>query len=364
LTTAIFHFMTVFAIGIAERTWLTGSSMTVLVRAAALSNYGDVAREVGLDPNRMLRRVQLDPAVLKKPDTRIPAASVVRLLETSAEQSGCTDFGLRMAESRRLSDFGAISLLMKHQRTLRDILAIIARYRQLLNEALAMHVEEAKDLVIIREELVGDGNLASRQSYELAVGTVFRMFRALLGDRWQPYSVHFTHTTPPDTSVHRRVFGFNVSFDSDFNGIVCAAADLDQPNPEADPVMAAYARQFLDTLPKAEFGSATLDVRKAIYLLLPLGKASIEQIAGSLGLNVRTLQRRLDAEKTRFSDLVNDVRRDLVVRYLSNKNYSMLQVAEMLGYTQLSSFTRWFVLEFGAPPTRWRAEHGRAKLAR
>src|SRR5262249_6171796 len=225
------------------------------------------------------------------------------------------------------------------------------------NEALIVHIEDANDLVIIREELVGDSNLAGRQSYELAVGTVFRMFLALLGERWQPESVHFTHAAPPDQSVHRRLFGLNVRFDSDFNGVVCSAADLDQPNPGADPVMASYARQFLETLPKAELGTATLDARKAIYLSLPLGRASIAQIAIGLGLNVRTLQRRLDVEKTCFSDVVNEVRRDLVVRYLANKTYSMLEVAEMLGYSQLSSFTRWFAAEFGEPPTQWRSKH-------
>src|SRR5262249_55667540 len=198
--------------------------------------------------------------------------AVMALREASAEQSGCIDLGLRMAESRRLSDFGAISLLMKHQRTLRDILALFARYRQLMNEALVIHIEDVDDLVIIREELVGDSNLAGRQSYELAVGTMFRMFLPLLGQRLQPQSVHFTHATPPDQSVHRRLFGLNVRFDSDFNGVVCSAVDLDQPNPGADPVMASYARQFLETLPKAELGTATLDARKAIYLSLPLGR--------------------------------------------------------------------------------------------
>jgi AraC-like DNA-binding protein len=302
--------------------------------------------------------------VLEKPDMRIPAATVAALLEASAERSGCANFGLQMAESRRLSDFGAISLLMKHQRTLREVLTIAGRYRHLLNEALVIEVEDADEVVIVREELVVGTNLATRQAYELAVGTAFRMFRAFLGDRWQPYSVHFTHSAPQDRSVHRRLFGPNVRFDSDFNGLVCAAADLDGVNPAADAAMASYALQFLKTLPRSELGSATLDVRKAIYLSLPAGNASIERIARSLGINVRTLQRRLDAEKTSFSDLLNAVRRDLAVRYLANKSCSLAQVAEMLGYSQLSSFTRWFSAEFGATPTRWRSVHARKQKAR
>jgi AraC-like DNA-binding protein len=78
-------------------------------------------------------------------------------------------------------------------------------------------------------------------------------------------------------------------------------------------------------------------------------------------MHLRTLQRQLDAENASFSDLLNGVRRDLAVRYLSNKGYSLLQVAEILGYSQLSSFTRWFSLEFGVSPSRWRALNAQSK---
>jgi AraC-like DNA-binding protein len=331
--------------------------MGAQVRAAALSNYADVASQVGLDPRRMVREAGLSLAMLRDPDRRLPAAKVIALIEASAEMSGCITFGLRMAETRRLSDLGALSLLITHQPTLRDVLLLIVRYRQLLNEALTIYMEESNNLVIVREELVIENGLVARQSNELAVGTIFRIFRAFLGPRWSPFSVNFTHAAPSDRSVHRRLFGPSVEFESEFNGIGCAAADLDQPNPAADPVMAKYARQFLDTLPKSQTGSMTLDTRKSIYMLLPLGKASSAEIAISLGLNLRTLQRRLDREKTSLSTLIEGVRRDLAVRYLSNKSHSLSQIAEMLGYGQLSSFTRWFVAQFGMSPTRWRAKH-------
>ena len=328
--------------------------MTVQVRAAALSNYAEVARQLGLEPARMLREAGLPARVLNDPDLRVPVAKVAGLLEGSAEKSGCLSFGLRMAESRRLSDLGPISLLITHQPTLRDVLLLVIRYRDLLNEALTIHLEDSGGLVVIREELVTENGQPARQSYELAVATTFRLFRVVLGPNWHPYSVNFMHPAPPDRNVHRRLFGLNVKFDSEFNGIICTAADLDRRNPAADPVMARYARQFLDTLPKARAGSATQEVRKAIYILLPLGKISSEQIAQSLGFNVRTLQRRLDSEKTSLSKLVDGVRCDLAVRYLSNRRYQLIQIAELLGYAQPSSFTRWFVAQFGVSPIRWR----------
>jgi AraC-like DNA-binding protein len=168
--------------------------------------------------------------------------------------------------------------------------------------------------------------------------------------------VHFTHAAPPDLSVHRSVFGASIEFGSEFNGVVFAVADLDRPNAAADPALAEYARTFVDSLPKAGAGSTAREVSKAIYLLLPLGRASIVQVAQGLGMNARTMQRRLAAEGEEFSALVDRVRRDLAVRYLANPAYSLAQVARMLGYGQHSSFTRWFASEFGAPPARWREQ--------
>jgi len=330
--------------------------MPAMVRAAALSNFSEVARQFSVDPVKMIRRARLDPVVLSNPDIRIPVDVVANLLEEAASQSGCVTFGLRMAESRRLSDLGALSLLISNTPTLRQALSTLTRYLHLVNESLAIHTEETEDLVIIREEVVTErGVISFRQVAELAVGTLFRLFRAILGGRWHPDSIEFVHAAPADLTVHRRVFGMNVRFGGEFNGIVCAAADLDRANPAADPAMAQYAQQFVESLNTGRNSTMTLDVRKTIFLLLPTGRASIEQIAESMAINVRTLQRQLGAEGTVFSDLLNEVRKDLVMRYLASPGYSLTLIAEMLGYSQLSSFTRWFAGQFGMSPTAWRA---------
>jgi AraC-like DNA-binding protein len=328
--------------------------MATLIRAAALSNFGEIAQQMGLTPRALLREVGLDPRVLNAPDTRVPASAVTGVLEIAAGRSGCDTFGLRMAESRRLADFGVVSLLIAHQPTLREALDAIIRYRHLLNDALVIQVEEEGELFILRQELVIEPPTPMRQAHELAIGALFRMFSWLLGPRWRPYSICFMHPPPADLSVHRRVFGADVQFDSEFTGIVCASADLDRPNPAGDPRLAQYARQFVEGMGANGARSCTRQVREAAYLMMPLGRASITQIAHAIGLNVRTVQRRLAAEDTQFSQLLDDVRRDLSVRYLANPNYSMTEISRMLDYDCLSSFTRWFTGEFGVAPSQWR----------
>jgi AraC-like DNA-binding protein len=328
--------------------------MAASVRAAALSNYVTVARQVGLDPLAALRRFGLDPRVLNEPDLRVPAAAVAELLEYSAEASGCETFGLRMAESRRLSDFGAISLLLTHERTLRDVLAAMARYRAFLNEALVIHIEGCDDTVIVREDLFIEGVGHSRQAYELALGTLYRVCCAVLGARWRPISVHFSHGAPKKLDTHRRVFEAPCVFDSEFNGMLCSTADLERQNPASDPVMARYAEQFMRSLPNVDAASTEQEVRRAIQMLLPKQRASIAGVAAHLGVNVRTLQRRLEREGIVFGELLGQVRRDLAERYLLARGASLTEAAALLGYSQLSSFTRWFSAEFGASPSVWR----------
>ena len=330
--------------------------MPKLVRAAVLTNYLEVTQYLGFNPRDVMADVGLSKAQLQAPESRIPIDSAVRLLESSAAASGCQSFGLSMAESRQLSDFGVVSLLLSHQRTLRDALQVVLHYRHLMNNSLAIFIEEAGKMVIIREEVVTETPMPSRQATELAIGVMFRLCAALLGSHWHPYSVNFMHQPPDNLQLHRRLFGCKLEFGSEFKGIVCPDTSLDMANPNADPAMARYAQSYLDSLQGHEGASMLFEVRKAIYLLLPMGRATIEQVAQSQGMNVRTLQRRLKDDGCAFNDVINDVRRDLVLRYLDNPNYPLSRIADMLGYSMASSFTRWFITQFGMPPATWRAQ--------
>jgi len=331
------------------------STRTALqIRAAVLSHYSEVAKRLGLNPPLMLRKVGLTPRMLASPTQLIPQESAVTLLDISAKESGCSTFGLQLAEARLLSDFGPISLLLTHQPSMRMALQTIAQYRHLLNESLGMHIEDVGKTTLIREEVTSDYSGSTQQSTDMAVGVLMLIFRAILSEHWRPQAVHFTHPANSDLHVHRRLFGCPMHFDSDFNGLVCMKADMDRPNARADAAMASYAQSFIDAMPKSGQNSLMQDVRRSVYLLLPMGRASVEQIASGLGMNVRTLQRRLDDSEVSFSQLLNEVRCELAQRYITHTHHSMGRVAEQLGYSNLSSFTRWFTAQFDCSPTLMR----------
>ncbi len=329
-----------------------------LVRAASLKNYPEVAKSVGLDPNRMMVDAGLSPSVLNEPDLMVPADRVARLLELSAAASGVESFGLRMAETRHLSNLGPVGLVIRDQPTLRASLAVLIRYHAALNGALAVMMEESAGVVVIREEVLVGGSAAARQATELALGVLLRLMRQVLGADWHPRRVCFSHAAARDTRTHLRVFGACVEFDHDFNGIVCSRAELDTVNPSADPVMARYAERLLDdTLPSP---AATIldDVRRAVLLLLPSGRCSIEQVANHLGIVCRTVQRRLAEQGQSFSELVNAQRVELATRYVTQSDRALTDVAALLGFAAPSGFSRWYQGQFGCSPSRSRTAKG------
>src|SRR6516165_5459690 len=116
--------------------------MPRLVRAAVLNDYVDVARSVGLDPYRMIAAHGLPPGCLRDPELRIPMTAVARLFEDSAARSGRSDFALKLAERRSLSNVGALALLVREQPTMRKALEALADYMHLHSDGLRLTIDE------------------------------------------------------------------------------------------------------------------------------------------------------------------------------------------------------------------------------
>jgi AraC-like DNA-binding protein len=324
-----------------------------LVRSASLTSYLEVARSVGLEPSRMLASVGLSARCLQNPDFKIPENAVRELLEVSAAAAGIDDFGLRLAEKHRLSDLGLLGLLVRDQPTVRQGIEVWIQNRKVHTESVSLRIEERDGNAVISLVLLVETLVPTRQVVEMTVGVVYRTMRLFLGDGWRP-QVCFAHNAPSNRDTHLRVFGTNAEFSCDFNGIVCRSSDLDSPIAAADPAMARYAQQYVDSITRT---NATFSdkVRELVSLTLSSGDCRMERVAEHFGVDRKTVHRRLAEEETSFSAILDAVRTELVNRYIDNRERPLVVVAEMLGYSDLSAFSRWFKRRFGRSVSAWRA---------
>ncbi|MBO0914789.1 AraC family transcriptional regulator [Streptomyces laculatispora] len=329
--------------------------MKPLVRNAALSSYVELSQSLGVDPRALMKRVGLDPVGLAVQDRWISGVAVTELLELSASASRCEDFGLLLAERRRFSNLGPISLVLREEPDVRSALALLVRHERMYNELLRSRLTEANGIATVKLGLELGEVREARQAVELAMGTFVGFLRVFLGARWQPVSVCFTHGAPTEPAAHRRYFGPVVEFDREFNGIVLYTTELDTPNKMADPLLRGYARQYFESLAVTADATELDRVRELIEVLLPTGRCSIEQVAGSLGVDRRTVHRHLTASGETFSSLVNATRTQLAEQLVANPRRSLTEISGLLGFSAPSAFSRWFRDRFGTSAREWRA---------
>jgi len=327
-----------------------------LIRSASLNGYIELVQSLGRDPHAFLRGVGLSAKLLDNPETLIPGDAVRELLEITARATGAEDFALRLAALRTFSNLGPISLVLKEEPTPRQALDTLCRYLKLLNASLITRIEDAGSTVIVREDLLPSHDLPMRQSMELAVGVMFRILRELIGPQWRPLQVCFTHRPPADAAAHRAFFGRGVLFNQEFNGLVCAAADLQMPRTASNPGAARFARDYLETALRHRGEGLGESCRDLVLALLPGGRCTAQQVARHLRVDRRTLHRHLDAEGLSFTALLNQVRRELVLRHLRDSDLPLGEVAGLLGFAAPSSVSHRFRAAFGCSVTAWRRQ--------
>jgi AraC-like DNA-binding protein len=130
---------------------------------------------------------------------------------------------------------------------------------------------------------------------------------------------------------------------------------VESPNPNADPQMARYARQLIDTSIGSETVSMTGQVRELVVTLLSTGKCTLDLVAQHLGVDRRTVHRHLASEDQRFAEIVDAVRLEIAARYMKDPKRTLAEVSSLLGFSAPSGFSRWYRRQFNDTASRRRA---------
>ena len=155
-----------------------------------------------------------------------------------------------------------------------------------------------------------------------------------------------------------RIFGSKVE-KMDGNELVFKKSDLEEPFLTANNVMLDYLEpQLKERLAEAMTSeSFTGIVQQKLYQAIPSGFFTIEDIAASLGISSRTLQRNLTAEGTKFNQELQNVQKILAFSYFKNPEMTTEDVAYLLGYSEVSSFSRAFKKWTGQTISEYRNLH-------
>lgn len=332
------------------------SHANLTVRAAALTGLAALCRSYGVDAVPLLRQTGLPANAEVQPDRRLAVEAVNQVLELAAAATGRDDFGLRLAELRGLSNLGPIGLIARDEPSVGAAFAVIEAYLPLHNDALAISREQFGELVVLRSEILTPGSKV--QAIDMALAAQHRILRQLAGPDWAAEEVCFTRPAPGDPARFRQVLGPRLRFDAEFDGIVLRTELFERPNPLAEAAFRPYASQLLGSAAPGASEAMALRVERVLPLLLPSGRCTAAHVARHLGLSRRTLTRALEAEGTRFLELLDRAREDAAHRHLTGRARNLGQIADLLGFSGPAAFTTWFRRRHGIPPSEWRRRSG------
>lgn len=322
------------------------------VRAAALTGLGALCRSYGVDAARVLRHAGLPANAEVHPDRRLSVVALNQTFELAALATGRDDFGLRLTELRGLSNLGPIGLIARDEPTVGAAFAVIEAYLPLHNDALAIGRQRFDDLLVLRSDILSPGRKV--QATDIAVAMQLRILKQLAGPAWHAEEVCLSRPEPADPARFRQVLGQRLRFNAEFDGIVIKADLFDRPNPMADAAFRPYASQLLGSASPSGGEAMSARVARVLALILPSGRCTASHVAQHLGVSRRTLTRALEAEGTRFLELLDQTREEVAQRHLSGRARTLGQIADLLGFSSAPAFTTWFRRRHGVTPSEWR----------
>jgi AraC-like DNA-binding protein len=150
----------------------------------------------------------------------------------------------------------------------------------------------------------------------------------------------------------------DVQFGADADEIIFPKHFASLPLVGADTYLNRLLRQYADEAlalrPKQRKGVRS-DVERVLPQLLPHAKATTSDVARQLGVSRRTLSRSLFAESVTFARILEELRAALAERYLRDRELPISEIAWLLGYREISSFTHAFKRWTGMSPREFRA---------
>src|SRR5262245_32573880 len=98
-------------------------------------------------------------------------------------------------------------------------------------------------------------------------------------------------------------------------------------------------------------------IRSAIRARLAEGYPALEAVAEAIKATPAAIQRELARDNFNYKDLVEETRRDLALVYMRQRELPFSEIAFLLGYSELSAFSRAFHRWTGISPRVFRSEH-------
>jgi AraC-like DNA-binding protein len=222
----------------------------------------------------------------------------------------------------------------------------------LLSDELSLDVQEEGDRATVRlSSMPGAPSRLRVFITEMEAVGIVRLMR-YFGSQVRPERVSFAYSAPAHRAEYTRIFQGLECFDQAFSGVSFPRRLMDAVPPHRDgdvrsALQAIAARRVLRMAKRTPY---SVRVRDQLVAQGPCVRADMSQVAHALGLSVRSLRRRLEAEGETFNAVANEAAAIIAKQLLEDKQRTIQEAAYEMGFADASGFHRAFKRWTGQTP--------------
>jgi len=322
--------------------------------APALGALWEQLKGYGIDPEPLFREKGIDPESLFDEGARVSLEVYQELDVKAAELSGDPYFGLKGAEYTRPAHLGALGFAWLASSSLRTGFQRLSRYARVIQERLTIELEEDDEFFYVHMDAqMPLLNKRIRENGQLAAVTKF--CRMIAGDDFNPARILIKQPKPEDAGYYYELFRCAIEFDSDKTTMVFRLEDVDRRLTGSNDQLAKLNEHIVvKYLAHNEKQDTVNRVKAAIIDGLANGVVTETTIAQEMHTTPRNMHRKLQKEETTFKQLLTEVRKELAQQYIKDRSKTLTEISFMLGFSEVSSFSRAYKGWTGKPPSEVR----------
>lgn len=284
--------------------------------------------------------------------SHVPVPQFVLMLEQLAEYLQEPTIALCIAQCINTANLGILGYLLHACANMGEALLRLHRYgKWISNNMEYMQIMQQGNQIELRWP---KPKLAEGIMHELGMAVIQQFSVQLVGRPLNIHHVHFVHAlrgAPENLKIYEQFFGCPVLFEQPYSAFSFPASTLSMPIEKSDKalldILQQQAEQALNSMPATDI--FLQQAQRKLIELCQLGEPTLTQLARQLHLSTRTLQRRLRQQEVSFQQVLDEVRQQLCTQYL-HQHVPLSDIAQLLGYSDQSAFTRAYKRWTGSTP--------------
>ncbi len=335
---------------------LTGGFDAATISTALLDRIVTGAAAIGANRDDMLRYIGIRESYLRNPMGQVSGHAAMQLISKLEAQFGDPAIGMKIAAKSGVPNFSDPSYAMRFLPNLGETIdAMVKGQRTRQNVALVTYDAYPKPPVLSWKMLTQDSK-SHAQFVEFSVAAYLRLSRDVLNEEMIVKHVQFSHAPRFDPAIYNELLGVRVEFSAPYSQLQLAARQLFRPSPMADAALADAAFECARWPMQLMDDGHEFQGLAHLYCAtqLPRSPVTLENMAVCFGMTPRSLRRKLVESGKSFRTILDDVRYRYAMLYRQERR-SIAEIAELLGYGEVSAFSRSYKRWAGHAPSKQRS---------